>query len=382
VAHYGKHFEESNRSFHEAERLIDQLYTISISKEAASYVLNDNTTAYGGEDFESALVNLFMAVNYAAQGYWEDALVEARRVDTKLTIFNDQYPEGEKNVYKEDAFIRFLMGVLYEAQGEYNDAYISYAKAEKIYSEDYQANYGLAPPRFVIEKLFCSARANVFSDRAEAIIARYPHIDPAVCGSRQDLAEVYALHYNGAGAVKVEDAFPVPMPDAYILKIAYPRFERQERWIQGSVVTLKGIESGKTHVFASQTMEDISAIAEGNLADRILRVKVKAIARATAKYLAAKAAEEEIRRQNDSGAASIFKLIAQTAMIVTEQADLRHWRTLPAEIRVGRMMLPQGTYEGHIEFVDSGGKPLQFKAIPRFFVGPGQKRFFVFRTID
>ncbi|GAF99605.1 unnamed protein product, partial [marine sediment metagenome] len=87
-----------------------------------------------------AMVNLFMALNYVGMGNWEGALVEARKVDNKLSVINSKYEEEKKNVYKEDGFIRFLMGALYEAEGEINDAFISYRKAEEIYRSAYLPN--------------------------------------------------------------------------------------------------------------------------------------------------------------------------------------------------------------------------------------------------
>ncbi|MBW2106265.1 MAG: hypothetical protein JRI26_09660 [Deltaproteobacteria bacterium] len=132
ISHFGGHYKESNQSFARAESIMDELYTKSISKEAASFLISDNTVPYRGEDFERAMVNLFMALNYVGLGSWEDAVVEARKVDNKLNLINSQYEEAKKNVYKEDGFIRFLMGTLYEVEGEINDAFISYRKAEDL----------------------------------------------------------------------------------------------------------------------------------------------------------------------------------------------------------------------------------------------------------
>ena len=149
ITHYGSRFDESNQSLSQCETMMEGLYTKSLSKAAASFVISDNTVPYRGEDFERAMVNLFMALNYVGLGDREDALVEARRVDNVLSVINSHYEEDAKNVYKEDGFIRFIMGTLYEADAEMNDAYISYKKAEEIYQNDYLPNYGVAPPSIV-----------------------------------------------------------------------------------------------------------------------------------------------------------------------------------------------------------------------------------------
>ena len=59
----GKH-QESIRVFEEAKKIYDQMYTISLSNEATTWLINDNTAPYRGEDFERAMINLFQAMNF------------------------------------------------------------------------------------------------------------------------------------------------------------------------------------------------------------------------------------------------------------------------------------------------------------------------------
>ena len=78
-------------------------------------------------------MNVYLALNFAAQGLPDEALVEARKVDLKLKEYARQY-EG-KNAYQEDAFARYLSGILYESTGEINDAFIAYKKAYEAYAD-------------------------------------------------------------------------------------------------------------------------------------------------------------------------------------------------------------------------------------------------------
>ena len=380
VAHFAGQYQQSNQSLSEAEIILDELYTRSISKEAASFLINDNTIPYHGEDFEHALVNLFMALNYVALGLNEDALVEARKVDTKLNVFNSRYEEDQKNVYREDAFIRFLMGVLYELDGEINDAFISYRKAEQIYRTDFHPNYGINPPRFLIENLLTSAEALDFDQELSELQARYPHVkhmNPAV---KQNMAEVYFIQYNGMGAEKTEKFWIVPMPDGYIAKIAYPVFEKRSYEISHAVVTLKRSGPGTIHRFNSRLMEDISALAEMNLENRILRIKAKAIARATSKYALTKVASKEAQKEGGNLAGLLVQAAGNIASFATENADVRHWRLLPAEIRVGRVVVPPGKYTVTVDFIGKSGTTLASKEINAFMVLRGDKKFIIQRT--
>src|SRR3990172_5740955 len=83
----GRH-EESNRHFREAERIAEELWTRSVTREVGSIVVNDYMLPYGGGGFERLLLKLFFPLNYFMLGKTEDALAEIRRLDTLLTGLN------------------------------------------------------------------------------------------------------------------------------------------------------------------------------------------------------------------------------------------------------------------------------------------------------
>jgi hypothetical protein len=381
ISHFAGRFKDSNRSFFKAESLMDELYTKSISKEAASFVISDNTVPYRGEDFEMAMVNLFLALNYAGLGSWEDAVVEARKVDAKLNLINSKYEEGKKNVYKEDGFIRFLMGVFYDAEDEINDAFISYRNAEEIYRKDYVPNYGVSPPSILIENLLTSADSMDFYQESAQLKQHYPDVTFMDSETKSTMAVVFIIHYNGLCPEKVEEHFLIPMRDGYVMKIAYPKFRKRSYRISRGEVTLRSLDTGKSYSFSTVLMEDIASIAVMNLENRINRVKAKAIARATAKYLASAAASKAVEEQHGALAGMLTRMTANIASVATEQADVRHWRLLPAEIRVGRVIVPPGEYSGSMHFVSTGGAVLYSGQIPPFSVREKEKRFFTYRTL-
>ncbi|MDY6791574.1 MAG: hypothetical protein SWH54_09920 [Thermodesulfobacteriota bacterium] len=382
LAHFALRYKESNESLSRAEQIMDELYTRSISKQTASFFINDNTIPYRGEDFESAMVNLFMALNYVGLGLRDEALVEARKVDNKLNIINSRYPEDKKNVYKEDAFIRFLMGVLYEADSEDNDAFISYRKSEEIYRTDYQQNYGVLPPVLLIENLLSSAKAMDFEVELAEIQTQYSNVAFMPPAQKREMAEIYLIHYNGLGPEKVERRWVVPLPDAYVVKIAYPKFKKRNYQIVRGVTTLKNITSGMSYEFSTILMEHIGSIAVKNLDNRTGRIKAKAIARATTKYLATKASSRAAKREGGALAGLLVQVAGNVASAATEQADTRHWRLLPAEIRVGKLAVPPGEYEGKINFVNASGSIISSRKIEPFTVDRGEKRFMTHRTLN
>jgi hypothetical protein len=381
VAHYAGRYQESIQSLLKAEHIVEDLYTRSVSKQAASFIINDNTIPYRGEDFEDSMVNLFLALNYTELGLKEDALVEARQVDAELNLINNRYAPDQKNIYKEDAFIRFLMGLLYEASGEINDAFISYRKAEEIYRTDYRINYGVRPPDFLIEKLLCCAEALEFYAESAEIQRRYPDIRCPNSKMQSGLAEIVFIHYNGRAPEKVEKNWVIPMPDGYIAKIAYPAFEPRPYRIVQSLTHLEQIGGSQAYRTETALMEDIGAIAVMNLDNRMTRIKVKAIARATAKYALTKAAANEAKQSGGDWAGLLVQVAGNIASAATEKADLRHWRTLPDEIRVGCILVPPGKYSAKIDFVDAGGNVILTRSTAPFAVGGGEKKFITQRTL-
>jgi hypothetical protein len=349
--HYAGQPDSSSRWFFEAEREMDDLYTKSISLAAASMILNDNILPYDGEDFEKVLVNVFLALNYAAKGEPDEALVEARKVDEKLRVLSRAY-EG-KNVYQEDAFIRYLMGVLYESRGEVNDAFISYRKAHQIY-EVYTREYGTPAPSFLLDDLVRTATMLGFADEAEHFRAIGGHaFDPRSAGQGSILVLVYA----GKGPIKEEYSPTVSVADdkgiLHTFRIALPRFVARTSPGRRYDVTVSGGE-GSRPVMRTEVAEDVTAIAAKSLADRIAMLYLKSGGRAVLKFLASEAAKNEIKKKTNDDTVLNFlgSLAVDLAVGATERADVRTWRTLPGEFQVTRFMLPPGSYGVRVASTD------------------------------
>jgi len=90
---------------------MERLYAASISENALSFVVNDATVSYAGDDYEQVLVHLYMALNYLELGQRDEARVEALQVDTKLREIGEKIPA---NKFTEDALSRYLTGMIYE----------------------------------------------------------------------------------------------------------------------------------------------------------------------------------------------------------------------------------------------------------------------------
>jgi hypothetical protein len=359
-------FREAISSFTEAEQLMSELYTISLSQEATTFVVNDNAAPYRGEDFESVMVNLFLALSYANLSEIDEALVEARKVDSKLTAINLQYAENEQNAYREDPFVRLLMGILYEmgqTSTDLNDAYISYSKALQGYDSEYQ-RFGVSFPEPLVENLLSVAS---FMGRAElrTVQQRFPSYRFASRADRKEMAEVYVLHLNGRTPIKQENVIVVPTPDAQVVKVAFPSYEK----IPGRIV------GARLHALPELGKQQF-------VADFSVRIYAKTLARVTAKYLAVRKAQREAADQFGGWAGLFTKVTGDILIFMSEQADLRSWRTLPEEILIGKVTMPPGSYQLWAECLDASGGFVEKVELGRRELKAGDKILMQFRTTE
>ncbi|MGA1824097.1 MAG: COG3014 family protein [bacterium] len=353
------HYDTSNHYFHEAEKLAEKLWTKSLTKEISSFITNDYILPYDGEDFERALINLFSAINYLMAGNKEGALVECRRLDSLLTAYNDKY--DEKNVYKEDAFGRYLSGIIYEADGNLEDAYIDYFKAFKAF-QDYEKHYGTAIPKVLLHDITRVAKATGRVDELKEFKLFTQKDDGINQEDVKKMGTIVMIHLHGKSPVKVEDKIIVAAKDGPI-SLAFPRYEVHKSPCTESTLI---IETPSQSITAdAELMEDINGIAVKNLDDRKARIIAKTIARAVIKHNATKKIDDSFLRF----AANV------TNAAFLEKADTRSWKTLPGEIYVARVFVPEGKYSVYARHCGSR------KHLDDIDVKPGETKFLLSDTI-
>jgi hypothetical protein len=129
-------------------------------------------------------------------------------------------------------------------------------------------------------------------------------------------------------------------------------------------------DSKKTFRRNTELGEDISNIAIKTLDNRKVRTIAKAVLRPAGKYFAERAVEESVRRSSGELPADGISIAGSIYNIYSEQADIRSWQTLPAQIRIARLILSPGDYD--LEF---NGKPLDHVSLKA-----GEKKIILKRT--
>jgi hypothetical protein len=124
LLHYAGRYEESNEVLQQAEVIIDERYTKSVSRALLSMVTSDRALAWVPGDTERMMVNYYGALNYLALADPEEAAVEARRLSRLLELGEDDEIEAEERQMRRT--LRYFAAAVFEATGNHNDAGVAY----------------------------------------------------------------------------------------------------------------------------------------------------------------------------------------------------------------------------------------------------------------
>jgi hypothetical protein len=225
-----------------------------------------------------------------------------------------------------------------------------------------------------------------FTEEHQDYLKQFPDTRWLTEKELQSQSELIFISYTGRSPVKEDYFITAPVPDVrggtYLLRVALPKFVPLPDKVGTAEVHLMPADGGAVsqRVFLA---EDITAIAKKNLEDRIGRITAKAIARATAKYLASRTIRNQMAQGKGNEALAGFLADVGTNIysVVSEQSDKRSWRTLPGEIQMARLAVPPGTYTLAVEYYDSAGGLIERKTFPAMVLKAGEKRFVGYRIL-
>jgi len=307
--------------------------------------------------------------------------------------------------------MRYLTGLIYESQNELNDAFISYRKSITEYLNSKRI-YTFYIPQDLVFRVLKIAKKLGFKEEFEEICKKL-NLNISWKDVKYDLednAEVILFHYNGFAPYKVDNYIEVSFGEGwgYVgsikvssdeekdlqkarqiarsiasneqFLVAFPKFVPNENKIKYAVVEIYDLGGKKITTQKTFKVEDIETIAIENLEDKIARIRIKSIARAAIKYALSKELTRRLTEKSDEFSKWLVKKAFQVTSVATEQADKRSWRTLPKEINLCVVSLPEGEYNVEIKFYDNYNNFLQRKIINKVSLKNKQKTFLVIRS--
>ena len=309
----------------QADKLVDELYTVSLSKEAATYLFNESAQAYPGEDYEKVAIHTSMALSFLNDKSLAEARVEAKRINTRLNEINSKYEK--KNRYSEDAFGRYLAGMIYEARGEWDSAIIDYRNALKAYDAGYSRLFQTSAPRSLIESLYGLLLKRRRQSLASQMLKEYRWLKSYRPSSRT--GDVIVIHPIGNIAIKKQIEHVIPF-GRQIVRFSFPVIQARRRYSAGKT----GVKPQNQPFQSAAVSQDFDRIASATLEDRRLRIIAKAGARLILKG--------QMTQEAEKRGGPLLGLIFNIYGAVSETADTRQWSLLPSRYYVTRVSLPEG----------------------------------------
>lgn len=373
--HYALRYDVSNMKLTDAEKAGDELFTRSISRAAASLLLNDNILEYAGEDYEILYTNLFMALNYISLNMFDDAFVEIRRANEKLDLLEQKYADAagrfqeesrndsaeveieykaKKVRFNNDAFARYLSMHIYAAEGLYDDARIDYNWLYRAFREQPHI-YGFDAP----EVLYYSENSAVLSVVALAGLSPVKEALNLRIRTDKDLDLVQVLYTDPKQQDNVYDHFPMPVSEDYYFKFSIPQIVPRPSFIDKIAVYADDRFLGYL-----QLIEDVGSVAKETFEAKKSLIYLRTIARAVVKGLAAHKAKEKSDDGNLGG--WLKKALIDVGTDISENADLRCSRLLPGKIHVGDFELTPGTYNLKVKFLNEYDEIISRREIPDY----------------
>jgi hypothetical protein len=379
------HYQQSSAALEQAEEEVERLYTRTIRAETAAFLTNDNMLPYEGDAYEHVMINVVNALNYAALGQIQEALVEVRRIDHRLNVLSDRVKDVNK--YRNDGFARYLSGILYEAAGDLNNAFIAYRNAYEAYGSMSGWLNMSSPPSLRSDLLRTTEALSLTTEFAQYRQA-FPDAEWRSIASQERLAQVVMISYNGR-APRKEDLFldlPISLDavqlvllnrgvfqspyqrdrvadsilyglNGRVARVALPRLVPQKTQVMSESLVLTDL-LGHSVTVRSERAHNVTALAEKSLSERLPSITVKALARAATKFAMAEGAMIGAQHAAGKDAAPwvglLVGLVTHGLAVASEEADKRSWQTLPDEIHVARAWVPPGQYHLSIRLPGQG----------------------------
>jgi len=354
LEHYAGRNRDSSKDLQEAERLIAEAYTKSITADAISYIANDNVKEYPGEDFEDIYLNVFNALNYYNQGDIEGALVEIRRLTEssgKLDMLNRKYkgtgpnageymlgqlrkiglplnpqlPQGNSVNFSNSALARYLSVLFYLGEGKQDDARIEFEQLRAAFA----------------------ANPNV-----------YYHSFPKSANDAQTVpngkARLNIISFTGLSPVKEEGLFVAVFPFFQSPLLWWPQFKLPKFVKRPSRIDrIEAVIEGGGR-FNLELLEDMGAVVEETYNARFGNLFFKTYIRTLLKYAAVDIAAIKVGEQGGDVAALLSVIAGKSAADATESADIRMSRYFPDKAYIGGINLDPGTYTITVNYYSRG----------------------------
>jgi len=342
LTHYSGDYKESSSLLQRGERAIEENFAVSVSQEIGTFILNDTTREYDGEDYEDIYLNLFNALNYYHGANMEGAMVEIRRMNNKLRNLSVKYGQMMTNMQKYALENNAEIPANPEATVKFNNSALARYMGMLFYR-----GLGMMDDARIDQNQLRIAMA----DAPQIYTNPIPSSIQDELNIPRGMARLNIIGFTGLSPVKKEEVTRIFLGTAWI-KIALPVMTSRPSRVESIEVVLDSGES-----FPLELLENIDAVVTATFTQKKNVIYTKSIMRAVGKGLAATIFNEAARQSDDNkGLFALLGIGSQILAEAGEKADLRIARYFPARAYVGAINLNPGTYSFTVTFYGQGKK--------------------------
>jgi hypothetical protein len=341
-------YKESNAAFLAADKLADINDFHSVTNLTAATLGSETMVQYKGESYEKVLINAMLAINYLMLDQPDEALVEARRLNEKLTKMR---LDGRKP-YELNPFAKYLAALIWESDRKFDDAYIEFEDSYKL------SSYNPYLPEDLIRSSHNARRDESYKKWK----SEFTFVNEDKSWYDRNLGEVVVIFQQGWG------------PEKHMARGQYrfPELQPVFSETQGLRVEITPVEGGLPFSYESRTIYDVSRVAIETFRDDIGSL----VGRRLGAYAAKAVVADQISQKNKTLGA-----LTWIAMNLADQADLRQWSTLPATIQMAKIRFKPGTYNLKLIGLDASKNPTADQRTMQIKVQNSRKTFVNFRAL-
>ncbi len=359
-------FPASFAAFRDADKQIlawEQASVLNASKAGGSigsYLINDKLRVYEGEDFEKVMVTTRLAMDHLAGGDYDNARVEIKRTHEReafigavrakeyVAVTEEARKKGAKQNFKEingypvqtidspevaalknsyqNALSHYLAGFVYESLGE-----------PSLAAPGYRTAIELRPGQSMLE------------DSLGGLDDRVAAPDDGKCDT------LFVIE-TGQIPGRINKGFNLPIPvgptgEWILISVSFPVLPPRAPYDAPRVGIDQTLDLRTAHIL------DLDTMARRSLKDQMpglmLRGFARVATRAVAQYQMQKQMEQQRSKSEDTLGLGLALLALQIGGAITESADERGWRSLPAQVTVARGRLSLGQHS--VEIANGGG---------------------------
>ncbi|MGE0712016.1 MAG: COG3014 family protein [Planctomycetota bacterium] len=405
-AHVGRHYPQSFQLFDQAYKQVvayqDRalVEATDLAQKVGTILVNDKALPYTGELFEQVMLQAYQAKNVFLQGKRAGVITEALRcndiVDKGRRIYEaelrateaEQQKRGTKGVDVAGVEAKMREAYAYEGlilnepEDVYDLKYVRYLTAflrDAVADRQADYNSALIDMKFVADRFGEVGWVRRDLERLTAL--------SGAPGDAKQMREKWGLSELPADAGSVALFFEAGMaPKKHELKVIFPTFSGAAAFAFPIYVPVPNPVHGAILEVGSQRAETLALTNLEQVAfryhqDRLPLLIARQIIRIAVKVATQEGGRAVIANNANGLAALAFTVSASVWNVVSEQADLRCWRTLPQTLQATRLYLPPGDYPARLVLLGKGGAQLGAQDLGTVRIAAGKHRMIDARAL-